>query len=215
MLEDINDRNVCYSREELECEEHFNSTHTISNNRFIVKLPTNEHLQNLSDAFDIALRGFLSLERKLSRNPEMHSAYHKVMQEYIDLNHMSEVSVDTHNSNIIKYYIPQQIVVKENSVTTKCRVVFDASCPSNSGLSLNNVLKVGPSIQDSIFDIVIRSRKHKVVIMSDITKMYRQILVHESDRDLQRIVNRRNSTEDIKHYRLNTVTYGRFKLRVV
>lgn len=38
--------------------------------------------------------------------------------------------------------------------------------------------------------------------------MYRQILVHEDDRDLQRIVWRDSGDESIQTYCLNTVTYG-------
>lgn len=38
--------------------------------------------------------------------------------------------------------------------------------------------------------------------------MYRQILVHPADRDYQRILWRPDSTDVIREYRLNTVTYG-------
>lgn len=38
--------------------------------------------------------------------------------------------------------------------------------------------------------------------------MYRQILVHPDDRDLQRILWRHNAANEVREYRLNTVTYG-------
>ncbi|KMQ85253.1 gag-pol protein [Lasius niger] len=38
--------------------------------------------------------------------------------------------------------------------------------------------------------------------------MYRQILVHPGDRNLQRIVWRSNESETVREYNLNTVTYG-------
>lgn len=38
--------------------------------------------------------------------------------------------------------------------------------------------------------------------------MYRQILVHPDDRDLQRILWRYNESSEIREYHLNTVTYG-------
>jgi len=45
-------------------------------------------------------------------------------------------------------------------------------------------------------------------MISDVAKMYRQILVDEYQTPLQRIVWRNNPTEDIKTYELLTLTYG-------
>lgn len=49
---------------------------------------------------------------------------------------------------------------------------------------------------------------HRVAFGVDVTKMYRQIFVNEADLDFQRILWWDNSSELIKEYRLNTVTYG-------
>lgn len=43
--------------------------------------------------------------------------------------------------------------------------------------------------------------------LGDVTKMFRQILIHSEDRDLQRIL-WTDETEKIVEYCLNTVTYG-------
>lgn len=53
-----------------------------------------------------------------------------------------------------------------------------------------------------------RFRKHKYVIMADVEKMYRQVLVDKEDQDLQRIIWRSNPNEPLSKYRLCTVTYG-------
>jgi len=87
-------------------------------------------------------------------------------------------------------------------------VVFDASARSASGVSLNHKLLVGPTIQDNLVDILIRFRLHQIVLTADIEMMYRQILVREQDRDLQRILWRTDVNEKVQTFRLNTVTYG-------
>ena len=58
--------------------------------------------------------------------------------------------------------MPMHSVIKESSTTTKLRVVFDASAKSSTGISLNDTLQVGPTINPSLTDILIRFRKSKV-----------------------------------------------------
>jgi hypothetical protein len=41
------------------------------------------------------------------------------------------------------YFLPQLPVLKPESTTTKLQVVFDGSAKRSSGLTLNDVLKVG------------------------------------------------------------------------
>ncbi|XP_070155813.1 uncharacterized protein [Polyergus mexicanus] len=67
------------------------------------------------------------------------------MREYLNLNHMQEVSFDERDYKP-SYYIPHHSVIKEDSITTKVRVVFDASCKTSAGKSLNDMLMVGPTL---------------------------------------------------------------------
>lgn len=105
------------------------------------------------------------------------------------------------------YYIPHHAVVKEESTTTKVRVVFDASCKTSSGKSLNDILMLGPTIQENLMDIIIRSRQYKYAMAADIAKMYRQIMLKKEDRKLQRILWRWDRKEPIQIFELN-ITYG-------
>jgi hypothetical protein len=88
------------------------------------------------------------------------------------------------------------------------RVVFNASSKGSNGLSLNDVLCVGPSIQDDLFVLLLGFSQHQIVCVADIKMMYRQILVHPDDRDLQRIVWRKDCSLPVQEYALQTVTYG-------
>ena len=88
-------------------------------------------------------------------------------------------------SNI--YYLPHHTVFKQSSLTTKLRVVFDGSSKTTNGLSLNDILLVGPNVQQDLFSILLRFRIHKYVLIADIEKMYRQIRVAEGDCHYQRI----------------------------
>jgi len=86
--------------------------------------------------------------------------------------------------------------------------VFDASAATSTGLSLNDILMRGPTVQPTLFQIILRFRLHNIAITGDIEKVYRQVRVDRSDCDLQRIVYRSNPSHPLQHYRLLTVTYG-------
>jgi len=89
------------------------------------------------------------------------------MQEYISLGHMKEATegVATHH---IDCYLPHHVIVNASSLTTKLRVVFDASARSTTGLSLNEVLKCGATVQQELLSTLTRFRKHQVVITGDV-----------------------------------------------
>ncbi|KAL4090535.1 hypothetical protein QTP88_025350 [Uroleucon formosanum] len=93
-------------------------------------------------------------------------------------------------------------------VTTKLWVVFDALCTTDIGKSLNDILLKGPSIQDDLINIITRFRIHKYAMSADIQTMYRQIWIAEKDRDFRCVLWRANPEDEVKEYRLNTVTYG-------
>ena len=73
---------------------------------------------------------------------------------------------------------------------------------------MNDNLLVGPNIHPELFDILIQFRSYKLPITADITKMYRQILVNDADRDYQLILWRSSKQDLIQILRLKTVTYG-------
>ncbi|XP_076384377.1 uncharacterized protein LOC143262794 [Megalopta genalis] len=75
-------------------------------------------------------------------------------REYLALGHMTEIS-DARDGK--EFYLPHHAVIKECSFTTKVKVVFDASAKSSSGVSLNDALLVGPTIQDNLWAILLRS----------------------------------------------------------
>ncbi|XP_050063272.1 uncharacterized protein LOC114130946 [Aphis gossypii] len=199
-----------YTKEEKECEAHFNKNlNRDESGRFIVKLPFKVNAPKLGNSYNIAERRFLLLEKRLQRDPKLKQDYVKFMSEYEALGHMERVNKEIENKDgEKKYYIPHHAVRNDSSTTTKLRVVFDASSKTDAGVSLNDILLKGPSIQDDLIYILIRFRTYNYVFSADIVKMYRQFLVVEDQRDFQRVLWRPEPTQPICIYRLNTLTYG-------
>lgn len=195
------------SVEQKQCEEKFvKSVKRLSSGRFEVALPFKEDPSKLGLSFETAKRRFISLERRLSKDLVAKEMYNEFMKEYIRLGHMS--SVDNKIPNYPHYFMPHQCVLRPESTSTKLRVVFDASCRTSTQLSLNDLLMIGPTIQEELYSTLIRFRTHKYAITADIEKMYRQVLVDEADRNFQLILWREQSSDPLQVYRLNTVTYG-------
>ncbi|XP_058810607.1 uncharacterized protein LOC131675591 [Phymastichus coffea] len=201
LIEDL-DHEPNKSRDEVACEQHY-ITHTQrdSSGRYIVRLPFRDSKFDLGNSKSQGLKRFDSLQAKFAKNPSLKIEYSKVMDEYISLGHMTLCE-----DNQDGYFLPHHAVVKESSETTKVRVVFDASSKTSTGISLNDTLIVGPTIQNTIFEQVLRFRTHSFVITTDIEKMYRQILIHPDDRKYQRILWYHKG--EVKTFQLNTVTFG-------
>ncbi|KMQ86872.1 hypothetical protein RF55_14028 [Lasius niger] len=69
------------------------------------------------------------------------------------------------------FYMPHHPVLRETSSTSPLRVVFNASCNTNSGTFLNNQLLVGPKLQEDLSSIPLRWRTHRLVFIADIVKI--------------------------------------------
>lgn len=129
------------------------------------------------------------------------------MEDYEKRGHMSLVSSDA-IAEEMQYFIPHQPVLRPDSITTKLRVAFDASAKSENDKSLNDILLVGPNLQNNLLHILLRFRTYKYVITGDIAMMFRQTLVAETDRSMQLILWRSMEDAPMKTFSLNTVTYG-------
>ncbi|XP_055644494.1 uncharacterized protein LOC129780350 [Toxorhynchites rutilus septentrionalis] len=197
------------SAEENFCEDQYATTTTRdSSGRYVVSLPlTRDPLVTLGESRSIAERRFLNLEKRLERDPTTKAAYCRFMEEYERLNHMKKL-VDPVDETKPHCFLPHHPVFKESSTTTKVRVVFDASCKTSSGFSVNDLQLVGPVVQDDLLSIHIRFRIHQIAFVADVEKMYRQILLRQPFRRYQLILWRPSPNQPIATYELNTVTYG-------
>ena len=195
------------SKEEQICERHFTeNVKRDSTGRYTVKLPFRENKSMIGDSHKIALRRFHALEGRLAKSPTIKASYTQFMEEYIQLDHMSEVQDSDRLDR--GFFLPHHAVIKGDSLTTKTRVVFDGSVKTSSGISLNDTLMVGPTIQDNLFSIYSRFRSFPYAFTADIEKMYRQINISSEDLMYQKILWRKNPNEPLKSYNLKTVTYG-------
>ena len=185
-----------------------------------VRLPTDQHqaifdpdsqewLPDIGESTRKALRQFLGIENKISRNADAQTQYTEFFQEMIETGHLEAVPESDHNLPPETYFVmPHHAVWKSSSTTTKCRAVFYASAKITNGRSLNDCLPVGPKQQPDFFEILIQFRLHRIALSGDITKMYRQIELNEKDRNFHQIFWRSSQQQPVKKYRITRVIYG-------
>lgn len=196
------------SPDEVKCESIYkNQTVRDNSGKFVVPLPFKRTELDFGDSYTQAFRRFLYLESRLYKNPSLHQGYSDFMNEYIEQNYISEVSSSDYHSTSA-FYLPHHCVIKPDSVSTKIRVVFDASAKSSKGLSLNDTLFSGPKLHQDLSTILHKFRTYPVVFICDIKQMYCQILVRPEHRKFQRFLWRFSPTENVKEYTLNRVTFG-------
>ncbi|XP_055522612.1 uncharacterized protein LOC129716801 [Wyeomyia smithii] len=197
------------SPEEAYCDAFYKKTvKRNSSGRYVVRLPRTKNPKViLGDSKGIVEKRLFSLECRLNRDETIKAACQEFLDEYMQLGHMRQI-VDTCSETTPSSYLPHHPVFKTTSSTTKTRVVFDASCRTSSGYSLNDTLFVGPVVQEDLVSIVMRFRSKAIALVADIEKMYRQIGVHPDDQPLQKILWRKNTSDPIATFQLQTVTYG-------
>ncbi|XP_025270835.1 uncharacterized protein LOC112639871 [Camponotus floridanus] len=206
--EELPDAAVALSPADQQCENFFRQTHSRSaDGRYVVRLPVVAPLPDFSVTRSTALRVLFSMERRFARDPPFRALYADFMRQYEDLRHMSRVTPDATSRRPV-HYLPHHGVLRKNSVTTKLRVVFNGSTPTTSKRTLNDHLMVGPNLLPPLADVLLRWRRHRFGLATDVEKMFRQILVHPDDRDLQRILWRDSPQDSPAEYQLSTVTYG-------
>ncbi|GFU66958.1 DUF1758 domain-containing protein [Trichonephila clavipes] len=101
------------------------------------------------------------------------------------------------NGSGVSFYMPHHGVYRPEKSTTKLRTVFNSSSPSTSGKSLNSIQFNGGLVQEDLFSIMVRFRKHKYAF----TYGYRENVSHDKHSPGEN-VSAKNSVEE-GHRRAN------------
>ena len=208
-IEDYNMKQPVLSLEEKSVVQHFESSYSRDEcGRFIVPLPRKSGVVALGESRTQAEERFVRLERSL-RKKGAFQEFAEVLLEYFQMQHAEPVPADDLDRQRAEvYYFPMHAVRKETSSTSKLRVVFDASAKTSTDTSLNDHLLVGPTVHAPLIDVLLRFRQHRVALTTDVSRMYRSVLLPEGQRDLHRFVWREDPCQPIKDYRMTRLTFG-------
>ena len=201
------DEEATFSQLEEQAETHYdaNTIYVPSECRYQVKLPWKPGAIPLGNNKTQVLHRFYSNERSV-KTRKLTAPFQQVVQGYLDLHHAEPVPPEEPSPAAVNY-LPMHAVIKESSTSTKLRVVFDGSAITSSGTSLNQSLLVGPTLQPTLSNILLKFRCYAIALNADISKMYREVLLHPADKDLHRFVWRASPTDPVSEYRMCRLTF--------
>ena len=132
-----------------------------------------------------ALAVYKAQVRKLDKCPEERKEIIESEAKMHDLGFVEKLQNLTREqqamifSSNMQHYLVWRVVYNPNSLSTPCRLVFDASHPTASGRSLNSLLPKGENRMNQLLQIVIRWLTLPFVLHTDVRKMYNTVKLNE------------------------------------
>ena len=132
----------------------------------------------------IAQKVFRSQLIKLNAKPEDKKSVlesENKLQEMGYVEYVDNLDPDVRDSIVnaeVKYFIPWR-PVWSGSVTTPCRLCFDASMSGRDGCSLNSLLAKGANSLNNLMGITLRWTTHHHAYHTDVQKMYNRVMLSQ------------------------------------
>uniref|UniRef100_A0A8R1E9N1 Reverse transcriptase domain-containing protein n=1 Tax=Caenorhabditis japonica TaxID=281687 RepID=A0A8R1E9N1_CAEJA len=139
-----------------------------------VQFPFNGKEEHLNDNYLVAVKRLISLVEKQLTNSVTRDAYHDIIMQQL-ASGIIEVAPEAEKQTGPHYFIPHRVIEKLDSLTTKLRIVLDASSHMKNELSLNDCIHPGPSILKSIVGILLRARNKPFLMVADLEKAFHQV----------------------------------------
>ncbi|KFD67003.1 hypothetical protein M514_20869 [Trichuris suis] len=134
--------------------EKFEESLTFDGQRYQVRLPWKTE-KNLPNNFQYAMKRKQTEKRVRKKSTDAH-LYTKAMQEYLS-NDWVEAVTDHVAITGSEWYLSLHAVIRNDKAATNYRIVFDGSA-CYQGMSLNDQLETGPTLQKDLVGILIRFR---------------------------------------------------------
>ncbi|KAL5500600.1 hypothetical protein EMCRGX_G012191 [Ephydatia muelleri] len=155
--------------------------------RYEVELPWKETHPTLPDNLDLSQARLRNLLLRLRKDQCILREYDSVIKNQLSSGIIEVVEKPLDGVIGRTHYLPHHAVIRKDKLTTKLRIVYDASA-RGTGASLNDCLYSGPNFGQNIMAILLRFRTHKIGIVGDIEKAFLMISIAPKDRDVLRFL---------------------------
>lgn len=175
---------------------------------FVSAMPWKSNAPCLPNNKQMALNRLYSLEKKLTKAPELYDQYRKAIIEDVQKGYIREISAeqDETEGSCIKWYLPHWNVTHKKK-PEKFRRVYDCSAVFENE-SLNRQLMKGPNLLSDLLDILIRFREYPVAMAADIGEMYNQVRIPPEDQYCLQFLWRDDVSSPVKTFRFSRMLFG-------
>ena len=187
--------------------EMWNSCEKV-NGRWLVPYPWKRDPKELPNNKKQCMAKLVSIELRLKKNENIAKLYDDQMKE-MEENRFSRKLSDEEIRNYKGpvHYISHHPVIRPEKKSTPVRIVFNSSAAFN-GHRLNEYWKKGPDLLNDLFGVLLRFRQHPIAISGDISKMYHQVCIPETDKHVHRFLWRSYKSREPDVYVKEVVTFG-------
>ena len=171
-------------------EEEFLPDIRFTGERYEIGLPWKSESLAIDDDYDLCHNRLRLLHRKLQKQPEIMAKYDKRIEEQLATGIVEKIpeGEEIKEGNDV-HYLPYHGVIRKDKATMKLRVVYDGSATTDTREhSLNDCLLTGPNYIPQIFDILVKFRKNRIGLVTDIEKAFLNVSICEKDRDMLRFL---------------------------
>ena len=134
-------------RERASVQEEFEQNINFKDCRYFVNLAWRKHHELLPDNYENCVARLNSTVKRLRKQPEVFREYNSVIEDQERKGIIERVDNSTIPEVGKVHYLPHHVVVCQQALSTKLRVVFDASSKAAPDLpNLNDCLNVGPAL---------------------------------------------------------------------
>ena len=134
--------------------------------------------------------GRLSCLVKILTHRDQLERYDNIIQDQIKegiVEKVDEVCEQEITEDEKVFYLLHKPIIRKSVETSKLRIVYDASSkPTKNSVSLNDCLETGPLLQNSMWNILVRSRFKPILLCGDIEKTFLQIRIRGCERNVLR-----------------------------
>ena len=181
----------------------------LKNGRWTSHYPWKRSPNDLPNNYSQALAMLKSTERRLQKNAEHADMYTKQIDDMIErkvARKLSKSEIQEHSGPV--FYVSHHEVMKPDSESTPCRIVFNSSLKYNNHM-LNDYWVKGPDLVNNLLGVLIRFRENLVGVAGDIRKMYHSVRISELDQHTHRFLWREmQSDRKPDEYVITAVSFG-------